>query len=98
MHQQSTQAWHPTNCVRTLDHTERRGVCHISDVLPFVLARMEVAAARTRRGHSGRSSTRNTASDRGPWAPITSDCSMSAVLEGPEIKQPNSGCANESRA
>lgn len=33
--------------------------------------------------------TRNTVMDRGPWAPMTRDCSISAVLEGPEMKAPN---------
>jgi len=30
-------------------------------------------------------------SDRHPWAPMTSDCSISAVLDGPETKQPKPG-------
>ena len=33
--------------------------------------------------------TRKTSSSMGPCAPITSDCSISAVLEGPAIKTPN---------
>lgn len=32
--------------------------------------------------------TQKTVSERGPWAPITSDCSMSAVFEGPEMNAP----------
>src|SRR5687767_6995368 len=35
-----------------------------------------------------------TVSERAPWAPITSDCSMSAVLDGPAMNVPNKGCAN----
>src|SRR4051794_16026655 len=38
--------------------------------------------------------TMQTTSDRGPCAPITSDCSMSAVLEGPEIKVPKRDVQN----
>jgi len=30
----------------------------------------------------------STESERGPWAPTTSACSMSAVFEGPLMKQP----------
>lgn len=92
MNQPSASAWTlPSRSRhRTTGATERRGVCHVAEVLPFVLARMEAAAARPRYDQPDRSSTRKTANDRGPWAPITSDCSMSAVFEGPEMKQPNS--------
>ena len=34
-------------------------------------------------------SIKNTVNPRAPWAPITSDCSMSAVLEGPATKAPH---------
>lgn len=34
------------------------------------------------------SSTQKTVIERGPCAPMTSDCSMSAVFDGPEIKTP----------
>jgi len=35
--------------------------------------------------------SRNTCSFRHPWAPSTNDCSMSAVLLGPDTKMPNPG-------
>ncbi len=34
------------------------------------------------------SSTQKTVIERGPCAPMTSDCSMSAVFEGPEMNTP----------
>ena len=91
MNQPLASAWTlPSRSIpRTTGATERRGVCHVAEVLPLVLARME-AAARSRHDQPDRLSTKKTANDRGPWAPITSDCSMSAVFEGPEMKQPNS--------
>src|SRR3954469_23856896 len=39
-------------------------------------------------------SRKQTRRERGPCAPMTSDCSMSAVFEGPEMKVPKSGSAN----
>jgi len=49
-----------------------------------------VAHQRPERGASAHS-TRNTVHDRAPCAPMTRDCSMSAVFEGPETKQPYPG-------
>ena len=41
--------------------------------------------------------TRNTVNDLAPCAPITSDCSMSAVFEGPDRNRPNPGSAKDKR-
>jgi|GEM_PF-1701197 len=38
--------------------------------------------------HAPMSSTQKTVIERGPCAPMTSDCSMSAVFDGPEINTP----------
>ncbi len=47
-------------------------------------------APRTRTAASGCRDhpTTKTAQERAPWAPMTSDCSMSAVLDGPEMNSP----------
>ena len=45
------------------------------------------AEGRDRRGAGYR---RMTETSRGPWAPMTRACSMSAVLEGPAMKLPKS--------
>ena len=46
-----------------------------------------LAEGRDRRGAGYR---RMTETSRGPWAPMTRACSMSAVLEGPAMKLPKS--------
>ena len=45
------------------------------------------AEGRDRRGAGY---MRMTETSRGPWAPMTRACSMSAVLEGPAMKLPKS--------
>ncbi len=53
--------------------------------------------AAGRRGHApageapARQPMTTTAQERAPWAPMTSDISMSAVLEGPETNEPQPG-------
>ena len=66
----------------------------IVGLLVLVVARRATRPPARPRG-SGQPSS-HTARLLGPCAPITSACSMSAVLLGPQTKQPN-GCAARSR-
>jgi len=42
--------------------------------------------------------TKKSVQERGPWAPMTSACSMSAVLDGPSMNTPKPGPSKRTRA
>ena len=65
---------------------QRQGIAGFAAVVVGAEGEMP-AEGRDRRGAGYR---RMTETSRGPWAPMTRACSMSAVLEGPAMKLPKS--------
>ena len=65
---------------------QRQGIAGFAAVVVGAEGEMP-AEGRDRRGAGYR---RRTETSRGPWAPMTRACSMSAVLEGPAMKLPKS--------